>query len=354
MKKEKKTDKTSKSKKVKDKDKHNQKNILNSIKNKKNTIIIFTIIVIIVVTIMVLIKILLLPSLNYNKADDYLANKNYIKAIKLFENTKDYKDSKAKIKQAYYEYGISLIEEKKYEDAITILKKADGKNLNKYISYANAMINFNEKKFNTALSTFKELKNFKDSDDYVNYCNIMLAEEKYKSGNLADAKKMFEDLDKNLEFDGIKVLNRLETLEKYKDYVKLCGTWSGTNGKFSVRQTHDSTGLWDQWDNDYVAELKLSCIINEDGTVTLKGDAKYYIYTNYSSLSKYLKAPQKSLTINKTVTSIPNEIASGNNVKLTYSGGKFSLVYDYKDSNSSMNFTYRYKSSITYNTRKDN
>lgn len=337
----------------KDKEKFNKKNRLDAIKKKKKVIIIFIIIVIFVVATIILSKILFMPLFNYNKANEYLDDKNYIRAIELFKNNIDYKDSKDKIKKAYYEYGIALIDENKYEDAITTFKKAKGEELEKYISYANAMLDFNAKKFNTALTKFKELNDFKNSSDYINYCKLFLAEEKYKDGDLVNAKKLFNDLDKELEFEGIKVSNRLDTLEKYKDYISLCGTWSGSNGKFSVRQTHDSTGLWDQWDNDYNAELKLKCIINEDGTVTLKGDAKYYIYTNYSSLSQYLKMPQKTLTINKTVNSIPSDIASGNNIKLTYSGGKFSLVYDYKDENSSMNFTYRYKSSITYNTRKD-
>lgn len=343
---------TNKNEKNRNEVKQDKKKVLDIVKDKKKVITIFVILIMIVIITIVLIKLLFIPLFNYNKANDYLEKGNYIKAIKLFENYKDYKDSNDKIKEAYYEYGISLIDEEKYEDAITMFKNAKGDSLEKYISYANAMIDFNDQKYNTALSAFKDLSDFKSSKDYVNYSNLMLAEEQYKKGNLVSAKKMFSDLDKDLEFNDLKVSDRLEILEKYKDYVNLCGIWTGTNGKFSVRQTHDSTGLWDQWDNQYNAELNLKCIINEDGTVTLKGDAKYYIFTNYSSLSQYLKTPQKSLSINKTVSSIPSEIATGTNVRLTYSGGKFSLVYDYKDANSSMYFTYRYKSSITYNTRK--
>lgn len=320
------------------------------LKYKKKTIMMIGLIILIVTLFIIAIKIIILPSLNYNKANNYIKSKKYENAIKLYEKNIDYKDSKEKIKKAYYEYGIMLIDDKKYEDAIKIFKKANGDEIEKYISYANAMLDFNEEKYNTALSTFQELVDFKDSNDYVNYSNLMLAEVQYKDGNLSNAKKMFESLDKDLEINGIKVSNRLDLLEKYKDYVNLCGTWMGTNGKMSVRQTHDSTGLWNQWDGEYTDYLQLKCIINEDGTVTLKGDAQYYIYTNYSSLSKYLKELEKSLVINKTVSSIPSEIASGTNVKLTYSGNKFSLVYDYNDENSSMNFTYRYKSSITYNT----
>lgn len=350
-----KKEKNSRSKKnmIKKNNNNNKLNILDVIKNKKKLIIIVTIIIIIVTIALILFKILFIPLYNYNKANDYLAEKNYEKAIELYKKNKNYKDSKEKLEEAYYAYGIALIDGDKYEEAINVFKKSKGDDLNKYISYANAMIDFKDKKYNTALATFKDLIDFKKANEYANYCNLMLAEEKYKNGNLAVAKKLFTGLDKDLEFDGVKVSNRLETLEKYNDYVNLCGTWSGSNGKMSVRQTHDSTGSWDQWDGDYNAELKINCIINEDGSVTLKGDAKYYVYTNYSSLSKYLKTPQKSLTINKTVSSLPNEIASGNNVKLTYSNGKFLLNYDYNDSNSSMNFTYKYKSSITYNTRKD-
>ena len=329
------------------------RNILNFIVNKKKIIILTAIIIITVIFIILLCKLLLLPLYNYNMANEYMTNKDYVKAIELYEKNKEFQDSNDKIKTAYYEYGISLVDEGKYEDAINMFEKGIGDSLEKYIAYANAMIDFNNGKYNTALSAFKNLTEFKQSNDYINYCNLMLAEEQFKEGNLTAAKRMFSEMDNNLEFNDIKVSSRLEKLDKYKDFVDLCGTWSGTDGKFSVTQTHDSTGLWDSWDSEYDGQLKLKCIINQDDTVTLKGDAKYYIYTNYSSLSKYLKAPQKSLTIDKTVNAIPSEIASDTNVQLTYSGGKFSLVYDYEDANSSMNFTYRYKSSISYNTRTE-
>lgn len=320
-------------------------------KNKKIIIIVLLIIVVIAFFI-VLFKTVLVPLNNYKKANQYLENKEYDKAIELYKKNEKYKDSKENIKKAYYEQGLSLIENEKYDEAIKVLKNASGDELENYLLYANAMIDFKGGKYNLALTKFEKLKDFKRSNDSANYCNLMLAEQKYKEGKLVEAKTMFSELDKDLEYNNVKVSSRLEILEKYKAFVNLCGTWTGTNGKMSVRQTHDSTGLWDQWDGTYQSALKLNCIINEDGTVTLKGSASYYAYTNYSSLSKYLKTPEKSLTIDKTVSSMPKNLASSGNASLTYSGGKFSLSYDYKDSNSSMNFTYRYKSSITYSKRE--
>ena len=81
---------------------------------------------------------------------------------------------------------------------------------------------------------------------------------------------------------------------------------------------------------------------------TFKGEAGYYIYTNYSSLSKYLKSMKMTESFSVTGKTLPKTLESNSLVKLTYSGGKVTLKFDLKDANSSVNFTYRYKSSISY------
>ena len=118
----------------------------------------------------------------------------------------------------------------------------------------------------------------------------------------------------NLLFEEIFLGNMTSTeiniayLKKNEKLVAMCGTWSGKNGNMSVRQTHDSTGLWDQWDGNFTDSMTLKCILNDDGTFTLKGKAKYYVYLNYSSLSTNLKTLEMSEDFTVTGKSIPASI----------------------------------------------
>lgn len=367
---------------------NNLKNKLFSvIRNKKKLSIMIGAILGIIV-IVYLFFVFAMPTIYYSMANSLSKKGKYESAVKTYQKCSKLKKCKENIKAAYFGYGKQLIKNKKYKEAIEILEMSQIEDRVNYIEYANALLEIDSKNYDSAIKRLNQLKDFEESKDHLvkaNYLKaeklfaeqkyseaktyydkalnykdakekstintFMIAETKYKEGNLNGAKKIYVSLPANFEYNKVKVKERLNTLNKYKKYLDICGTWKGTNGKMIVRQTHDSTGLWDEWTGDYTDTLNIKCIINSNGTVTIKGSAKYYIYTNYSSLSKYLKTLESSITINKTGNSIPTVLATNGNTQLTYSGNKFQLNFDYTDRNSSMNFTYRYRSSITYNNR---
>ncbi len=339
----------------------------------------------VIITGIILIIIFNSPAFIYKRAENYLEKNKYDQAISCYEKLEDYKDSQDKCKQAYLGAGKEAIASGEYQKALELLQKASGEELNDYIQYANALIALNNGELDTAISGLMSLGDFEEAKSFLNEanyqkaeklyaekkyadaktyylktegfedvakklqnCNLMVAEGKYRDGDLKEAKKLFLELPKDLEFEGIKVSVRLATLEKNAKIVDMCGIWNGKDGKLSVRQTHKSTGLWDQWDGEYTNTLELKCIINDDGTFTIKGTANYWVYTNYSSLSHLLKTSNRSKSFSVKGTTIPQNIVNDSSIKITYDGSKFHLNYDFTNNNYSMNFDYRYKSSVTY------
>ena len=213
--------------------------------------------------------------------------------------------------------------------------------------YKKAESLYSKGSYASAKTAYNMTTGYEDVAEKIKNCDLMAAESLYLDGDLKAAKTAFEKLPSSLTFNNVSVSERLATLQEHSDAVAMCGRYKG-NGKMTVRQTHDSTGLWDQWDCDYVDYLTLKVVINADGTYTYKGTAKYYIFTNYSSLSANLKDMEMTETFTKTGTSLPKDLASDSLVKMTYSNGKIKLDFTHKDANSSVNFTYKYTSGITY------
>ena len=359
-------------------------------KRKGKKILIALSSVLAVIVIIISFSSFLLPKIRYNKAGKNVEAQNYAAAIELYKKLGNYEDSTEKLKSTYLKYAevltkngefkdaikyyeaggaqendsyytyaraVNELSEKNYEAAISGLEKVkDIENKEEYTNYlnqayyGNAEKLFKEKKYNDASIYYKKAKGYKDADTKVNNCQLMIAENYYKEGNLSKAQENYKKLPENFEYNGIKVSQRIKALDKNKDLVKMCGTWSGT-GEMSVRQTHDSTGLWDEWTAEYYDTLEIKCILNDDGTFTLKGTANYYKYLNYSSLSYNLKDLNSSTSFEYTGKSIPSTVYDKGNVNIKYNGSSFVLKYDYNNENYSVNFTYRYKSSITYNKK---
>lgn len=194
----------------------------------------------------------------------------------------------------------------------------------------------------------------------LNACKLMEAEEYYAKGYLNTAKDMYAALPEGFSYGDISAAARLETLNAHADFLEICGRWRCDAITSSVRQTHDSTGLWDEWEGDgsgYTVDI--TCVINDDDTVTMTAEAEYWRYTNYSLLSRNLKTTDNTMKFEYTGASRPSSVDedytnsfSGNHItsSLTIQPNNFVFSWLCVDENYSMDFTYRYKTNGTYDT----
>ncbi len=291
----------------------------------------------------------------YTEAITLFDNKKYEEAASLFLKASDYSNADAKL----FESGVALLNAGKYAKSVEVLGNcSDSSNKDKYIAYAQGSISFSEGKYEKAKTYFEAAGNIKDAAKMIQNSVYMQAETEFNNGHLNTAKALYTTLPSKFSYNnGKRVEDRLAALKKFNSFVELCGTWSCSDMDASVRQTHDSTGLWDQWDGDGWGdyEVEITCVLNDDDTVTMKAKANFWHYSNYSSLSKYLKTTNDSCTFTYTGKTVPTKMDYSLDFNyayrgtLTFSGKTFKLNYSIVDSNSSMNFTYTYKSFGTYN-----
>ena len=289
---------------------------------------------------------------HYANGEKALQSGSYTQAIEAFQQAGSYQDAAGKVLEAYYGLGMSNMDSKAYESAIEAFQQAGnyqdaaGKVLEAYFGVGMSCMDAGE--YDQAEAAFISAEGYGDSANMLQAVKLMQAEETMAEGRLNTARAMFQELPSGFSYNGVSVDDRLAALERHSSFVALCGQWNSTDMDASVRQTHVSTGLWDQWDGDGTNyKLTITCVINDDDTVTMTAKAAYWMYINYSSLSKNLKTLDMSKTFTYTGTSVPSVIEDGSS-KLTISGQTFKFNYQLVDKNSSMNFNYTFKSFGTY------
>ena len=294
-----------------------------------------------------------------------LINKgDYVTAANLYEENKLASEVSGSNKKAVeYARGIAFMKEKKYISAESSFKaagdykdaasKAADAHESVYRDYYSAgMSAMSGKKWDEAVRQFTNAGEYSDAKKMVNAAKLMKAEEQYQKGYLNTAQKLFKEVPADTSYNGITAKSRLATLTKFKSFLPLCGKWSSTSGKITSRQHHKSTGLWDEWYENYssggATSMDVTCVIGSDGKVTVKCSTILPRYTNYSSLSKYLKYGNVYVTVNHKMTKVPNGLSVGSNTKMTYSKNVITMAYKYTDKTESMYFNYIYKSTFKF------
>ena len=178
-------------------------------------------------------------------------------------------------------------------------------------------------------------------------------EKLYQDGYLNQAKAAYEGLPEGYSQDGISAAERLEVLDRYQGFMKLCGQWhsSGTGNRIETRETYSSGRYyyWYQEPGAYSGSVSITCQIQEDGKVKISGTAEFRRYTNYDDNANRLKTDTKTISFSETSASIPYTIKQGG-MTLTWNGNGFSLYYQLKDKSKSY-ATYTYTCQYRFDNR---
>ena len=283
----------------------------------------------------------------YCMGGELLQAKKYDEAAEVYHNSNGYGDASVKL----MEVGKALLDSKKYADAAEAFSWSNEKDALDYTNYAKGMDSFSNKEYADARTIFTKT-NAENAAQMVMACDLMLAEESLKAGDLNAALKKYKALPEDFEYGNVNVSQRLGLLNKYSSFVAICGKYNASKNYIETRNVYKRTGSWDSWyyDNSNVlpGELTIRCIPNDDGTMTITGTVSFYRFTDYSSLSAYCDVTNttKKFTI-KGVTSIPSSSSIDSNTTLKYTNGEFSISYSVQD-NYSAYFYNVYSSSVTY------
>lgn len=256
------------------------------------------------------------------QSGEYLSQKD---AVESFKNSSGIEDSDQRVKETYYRLGVNRLEVADVSTASDYFSKADG---------------------------------YEDSAAKKEYCDnaekLMKAEKEYDDGNLGGAHKAFGELPADFEYDGISVASRLEALSSNQSLVDLCGTWGSTSSSATTKQIWVAGDgryeYWD-WDDFGTQSMKVKCVINDDGTLTISGNVSYDYPINFSTISAALRTSSDSIDFSQTGSSVPEVLYDDGETKLTFDGSAFRLSYYKYSDNESINFDYEYSSEYVFDNK---
>ena len=121
--------------------------------NKKIAKIVIPIVAAIILLVIVL-NTLVIPNIKYNNAVSLMNDGKYEEAISIFENLNGYKDSNEQISNCKYKIAIELVGDGKYEDAMSLVESLTGlDNKQQFVATVKAMIQIEAKKFEDGIKT---------------------------------------------------------------------------------------------------------------------------------------------------------------------------------------------------------
>ena len=125
-------------------------------RNKKIAKIVLPIVTAVILLVIVL-NTLIIPNIKYNNAVTLMNDGKYEQAISIFESLDGYKDSDEKILNCKYEIAKALVEKGKYKEAIDLAQSLVGlKNKQIFVNTINAIIEIEDKKVEEGIKTLLE------------------------------------------------------------------------------------------------------------------------------------------------------------------------------------------------------
>ena len=271
-------------------------------------------------------------------------NQNYPLAITAYETVENPEQP------MYYNYAIAcnaLENEKDYKKAIDIFNlclDVDGVGEKLKESYYQlGKYNIGEKEYLLAKENFTMADGYEDSLYMINVCDFLRAEGLWYDESYESAVEIYEKLPNGFTYDDIDVANKIKGFNNYKKLKELEGYYETTSSDYHVKQVHRSTGGWNGWDNTGSSgsfEIEVSLLQN--GNVKIHGSAEGRRYTNYSSISSSLRDSSFGVIFNKELTTStlnPGVLESYDSKTLKYNGNnKFTLSLNEVDNSQDVYF----------------
>lgn len=255
--------------------------------------------------------------LYYSQGMLWLQSGEYTAAIELLDAAGDLYDAPSRMKEAYYGQGEELLKRKDYEEAANSFRCAEG---------------------------------YADAAAKITTCSFLTAEDYFADGSLNTAKKLYDSLPSDFEYNGVTVAERLETLNKYKAFLPLCGRWDASDSANRVKTISSSSRYyWIGKPDATHGQITVKCVIGSDGKVTVRGEVQFLRYSNFSASSYLLSTTREKISFSQTVTKANFAFKVGN-LTLSHSANGYRAKWQVKEKSGTATNTY--SADYTYNNQK--
>lgn len=281
--------------------------------------------------------------------DKYISLKDYDNALTVFGLMQD---------QTYEHYvkGKMAYDKEDYNQAYKELEKATGvydtDTMLPEATYRYGMQKLDDKKYLAASRVFNGLGDYKDSGEMVKVCALLEAKDEMDAGKLNSAKEKLEKIPADFTYNDMNAGELLNKINSHSEWLNICGMWSLTTGKAISSQGGAYGGY--TWTSDFDSgqnQLEVTCIINDDDSVTVKTLGSFMVYTNYSVISAGLTWEFHSITTQKTVNNF-GSIAIDDYTTLNLSGSQITANYKKVDNTQDVYFTYTYETNVAYERKQ--
>lgn len=250
---------------------------------------------------------------HYVEAGSKVQAGEYAEAIAEYKQAKDFQDTKELLKQTYVLYGDSLLEQKKYDDAIkeyrnasasakiteayglkgealfaekkfveaaeafasandqgrrldcgialvevandyaaavTILESDESEKAVSYLNYANGSLSMEAKEYQAAMDHFAACAKLLDADVLKEEAMFLLAEKCLYDGYLNKAKRLYTELPEGYAQGDVVVADRIKLLNDNAKLLALVGNWSATDTYYKVQADSTTSSYYYYWYQD--------------------------------------------------------------------------------------------------------
>lgn len=325
---------------------------------------------------------------HYAEGLSLFAQGKYLEGAQQMQAASGYRDAEAQI----LNMGWELISQKQYDTALSVLGYSSDVTKGSYIHYANGLKALDSKDYKSAVAELSEAGDLQDTSAKLQEASyayglecitkgdfatgseqfsqlgayqqakelalLCQAEDALGKGHLNTAIKSYAAVPNTLVVDGINIAARKTAVSELTDFAPLCGMWTSSSHYVETRQVKSSDNSWKSWfyDNDTkIADqtIQVVCLLEKDGTITVKGSVTFRHFTNYAAASDNCTSTNTTKEFEMAgLTAIPNKITVDSNTVLNFSDGRFSLEYS-KQESASGEYQNIYSSKVTYGTQTE-
>ena len=342
------------------------------------------------------------PGVKYMQADSAFQAEDYEAALTGFKEISGFLDADDRASQAmcgiHYEDGVGFFKAKKYPSAIIAFKEAGTfkdakkrlKKAENAYTYNKAQTKLDSGDLSGAALVFLDIANYKDSKekaascadqlmdqeefsnakdiyeklgtDYQSQCDnaadkaekvekFSSAKESLAASDLDSALASLNELPDDFSYHGETAASLKDRINAAKPVFDACGTFKSVDPSgCKVTERSKTSSYYQYWyTTDPLTNYTLTFkpTLNDDGSVTVNGEAKFYRYTNFSTLGSLVKGTTVSKTFSQTVTSMPDSFAFDGGT-LTRNGDAWKLTWSETDQSHDIYFNYTYEANFTY------
>lgn len=158
----------------------------------------FVSVLVALILFILLLSNVIIPSSRYHKASKLCEKGEYNRAIEIFTELENYKDSRDMILECRYRNAVSLMEMGNAEDAIIIYNelgsyKDSAERISSY-RYQQALNNIETGDYDKAIEIFESIKDYKDSAELIPYYRYQQAKNYYEAGDYDKAISIYETI----------------------------------------------------------------------------------------------------------------------------------------------------------------